>query len=189
MREASAALLAMHQRLEAQLAERLRMEGMIREILDYAATSRSEAAERVDVAALVEGLLPDADATGASIRFCGSHGIEARLPPVKAGRIVTDLIDNAVRYASDVEVSVRRDLDDLTIVVADRGPGIAEADLARMLEPFVRGDTSRSRRTGGTGFGLAISRDLAVDLGGSLVLKARPGGGLTAELRLHPDRD
>lgn len=225
VREASAALMAMHQRLEAQFAERLRMlvaiahdlrtpltalrlrieanepaerarqsrladrmERMIREILDYATTSRGEAAEFIDVTALVRSLLPDADATGVPIRFCGMHSIKACLPPIKASRIVTNLIDNAIRYASNVEVSVSRNSDDLTIIVADRGPGIAEDDLARMLEPFVRGDTSRSRRTGGTGLGLTISRDLAVELGGALVLKVRPGGGLIAELTLDPGR-
>lgn len=221
VREASAALLAMHWRLEAQFADRLRMlvaiahdlrtpltalrlrieanepderarqgqlvdrmERMIREILDYATASRRETAEVIDVAALVQSLLPESDTTETAIRFSGSRGVEACLPPIKVSRIVTNLIDNAVRYAADVEVSVTGYDDGVLVTVADRGPGVAEADLERVLEPFARVETSRSRRTGGIGLGLAISRDLAVELGGSLVLRNRLGGGLVAELKL-----
>jgi signal transduction histidine kinase len=68
--------------------------------------------------------------------------------------------------------------------VRDRGPGIPPDQLARVLEPFVRLDGSRSRETGGAGLGLAIANELASALRGALVLRNREDGGLEARLTL-----
>lgn len=166
-----------------------RMERMIREILDYAASSRREAVETVDVSALVESQLPAADKKGKPVRFSGERGFEARLPPIKLSRAVANLVDNAIRYASDIEVSAERRGNEIAIVVADRGPGIAESDIERIQEPFERIDDSRSRRTGGIGLGLTISRNLAAEMNGALMLSNREGGGLIVILTLHPSID
>ena len=66
----------------------------------------------------------------------------------------------------------------------DEGPGISEQGLEHAFEPFVRGESSRSRETGGTGLGLGIARNIARAHGGDLILKNRPGGGLEAILSL-----
>ena len=68
--------------------------------------------------------------------------------------------------------------------VEDCGPGIPDDRLAAMTEPFVRGEASRSRSTGGTGLGLTLARAIAEQHGGTLVLTNRPEGGLSAEIRL-----
>jgi len=68
--------------------------------------------------------------------------------------------------------------------VRDRGPGIPEASLDAVLQPFHRLEGSRSRDTGGTGLGLAIAHQLSIALGGRLVLANRDGGGLEARLVL-----
>jgi len=68
--------------------------------------------------------------------------------------------------------------------VNDPGPGIAPEQLARVFEPFVRLDDSRSRETGGVGLGLAIARAMVHADGGTLVLANRPAGGLRATLTL-----
>ena len=74
--------------------------------------------------------------------------------------------------------------DELTIRVLDDGPGIPEAELERVFEPFYRLESSRNRATGGTGLGLSIARDVAQAHGGSLTLANRSGGGLEAKLVL-----
>ncbi|MGH8333903.1 MAG: ATP-binding protein, partial [Pseudomonas sp.] len=71
-----------------------------------------------------------------------------------------------------------------SVKVMDRGPGIAEEELAQVMEPFYRVENSRNRSTGGTGLGLAIAQQLALAIGGSLTLSNREGGGLCAELKL-----
>jgi signal transduction histidine kinase len=66
--------------------------------------------------------------------------------------------------------------------VADRGPGVPAADLERLFERFYKADSARS--SAGTGLGLAIARGHAEALGGSLVARLRPGGGLEFEARI-----
>jgi signal transduction histidine kinase len=70
------------------------------------------------------------------------------------------------------------------ITVLDDGPGIPEAALEQVFDPFFRLESSRARHTGGTGLGLGIARNIARAHGGDLVLVNRPEGGLRAELTL-----
>jgi signal transduction histidine kinase len=73
--------------------------------------------------------------------------------------------------------------------IEDNGPGIPQQDMARMLEPFTRGEASRNSETGGAGLGLALALAIAEQHGGTLALLNRQDAegkvaGLTAELRL-----
>jgi len=99
-------------------------------------------------------------------------------------RLIQNLIDNAIKYAGAAELLVRRDADRARITVADRGPGIPEAELDRMFEPFERHEPSRSRSTGGLGLGLAIARSIALAHGGSIAAENRAGGGLAVTVDL-----
>jgi len=119
--------------------------------------------------------------------------VEVRPPPpgefafarLALRRAVTNLVDNALRYAGEpVEVEARRDGDALVIEVLDRGPGIPDGEAERLKRPFTRLDPARSGR-GGTGLGLAIVERIARAHGGRLELAARPGGGLAARLVLR----
>jgi signal transduction histidine kinase len=70
------------------------------------------------------------------------------------------------------------------LTIQDHGPGIPNAELERVFEPFYRLEGSRSRDTGGTGLGLSIARNIARAHGGELTLRNHPGGGLEAVLEL-----
>jgi signal transduction histidine kinase len=100
-------------------------------------------------------------------------------------RVVGNLVDNAVKFAGAAEVSLQATQDGgAEIAVRDRGPGIPEAELAAVVQPFYRLEHSRSRDTGGSGLGLAIADQLSRALGAQLLLRNRTGGGLEAVLRL-----
>jgi signal transduction histidine kinase len=102
-------------------------------------------------------------------------------------RVVTNLVDNGLKYAGAVRIGMERQADGVIVIrVLDRGPGIPEAALEQVFEPFYRLESSRNRDTGGTGLGLAIARQLALTLGGGLTLHNRPDGGLEARLELRP---
>jgi signal transduction histidine kinase len=73
------------------------------------------------------------------------------------------------------------------ISIRDRGPGIPDDELAKVLEPFYRLEASRNRDTGGTGLGLAIAQQLADAIGATLTLRNRGGGGLDAVVQLPAD--
>jgi signal transduction histidine kinase len=99
-------------------------------------------------------------------------GDEAQL-----GRVVGNLVDNALRYAATaVEVSVRRDGAQAVIAVVDDGQGIPAGDRDRIWERFARLDDDRSRASGGSGLGLAMVRELTAAHGGTVSVAGRPAG-------------
>ena len=81
-------------------------------------------------------------------------------------------------------VSVEDSPKSLTLRIRDEGPGIPEAMLERVFDPFFRLEGSRSRETGGTGLGLSIARNIARAAGGDVSIRNRPSGGLEAVLVL-----
>jgi two-component system, OmpR family, osmolarity sensor histidine kinase EnvZ len=107
-----------------------------------------------------------------------------RFAPLAIGRAVSNLVDNALRYAAGpVEIAARDEGDRAVIEVLDRGPGVPSSEAERLKRPFTRLDESRSG-PGGAGLGLAIVDRIARAHGGSLTLASRAGGGLAARLEL-----
>ena len=99
-------------------------------------------------------------------------------------RALRNLLENACVYGARATVRIGRDGEQVRIIVEDEGPGIAEADLERVFEPFVRLEPSRSADTGGTGLGLAIARSIVRGHGGDIRLENRGTGGLRATVAL-----
>jgi two-component system, OmpR family, sensor histidine kinase KdpD len=150
---------------------------------------------RIEVGALdprlVETALPDV--TGPVVRLARSktsQPIEVDLPddlpavlvdPVRLDQVLTNLLDNARRYAGGEVVTVQgRAVEGrVELRVVDHGPGIPEAERERVFDQFYR--LRRNGRTppDGTGMGLAISRGIVEALGGTIRVEATPGGGAT----------
>ncbi|OZI40575.1 two-component sensor histidine kinase [Bordetella genomosp. 1] len=161
---------------------------LIREGIDYArsAQGNQEAPARIDLAAFLDSLVCDYQDTGRDVTLAGEAGGPLATRPHALRRVLGNLIDNALKFAGSAEVRVeRRGPQDVSVYVLDRGPGIPEAELDAVLQPFYRVEASRNRGTGGTGLGLAIARQLAAGVGAALLLTNRPGGGLAAELRIQ----
>jgi len=102
------------------------------------------------------------------------------------GRVVANLLDNAVRHAaSSVRLTVVADGADQMISVSDDGPGIPVGDRERVFDRFTRLDDARARDAGGSGLGLAIVRELVRRHGGTVGLRdAAPPPGLRVDVRL-----
>ena len=93
------------------------------------------------------------------------------------GRLVDNLISNAVRYAaSTVTVTLSTDHREAVLTVADDGPGVPLADRERVFDRFTRLDTARSRDAGGVGLGLAIVRGVARAHRGDVVITGAAAG-------------
>jgi two-component system, OmpR family, osmolarity sensor histidine kinase EnvZ len=111
------------------------------------------------------------------------------VPPLRFARTavrraISNLVDNALRYAGEpVEVETRRENGAALVEVRDRGPGVPAAEAERLKRPFTRLDDSRGG-SGGSGLGLAIVERVARAHDGSLELLPRLGGGLVARLTL-----
>ena len=137
-----------------------------------------EETRRVDLHALVDSVVGDLVDLGhdVSLQESGQVTISCRTTALR--RAFKNLLENAATYGARAHVRIQQDGDQLRVVVEDEGPGIAEADLDRVFEPFVRLETSRSRETGGTGLGLAIARTIVRGHGGDIRLENREEGGL-----------
>ena len=170
---------------ERMLATLDEMERIVEASLEFARQEASSEPTRVvDLAALIESVVSDLADLGRAARFAGAVRTPHACRPAGIKRALRNLVENAIAYGGGAEVRLERGTDQLRLVVADHGPGIPEAMLEKVLEPFVRLEGSRSRDTGGIGLGLAIARTIARAHGGDVVLANRPGGGLEASLVL-----
>ena len=187
------------QKLEASL-DRIEIEaGRVDELVGQLLTlSRLEAtvaggplehAERIDLVDLVASVAADAhfeaQACGRAVAFTGEGDLVAEVRVELLHRAVENVVRNAVQHTAPgttVEVSATRSPSgaELLVTVADRGPGVAEAELETIFEPFYRGAQGQPGR--GFGLGLAIARRAVAAHGGRVRATNRPGGGLVIEM-------
>ncbi|VVM42854.1 Adaptive-response sensory-kinase SasA [Pseudomonas fluorescens] len=163
------------------------MEHLVREGVAYARSvhGATEESRRTDLDSFLDSLVFDYQDMGKEVQLSGKSDSVIDTRPHALRRVLVNLTDNALKFAGAAELLVESKTGGhLSVKVMDRGPGIAEEELAHVMEPFYRVENSRNRSTGGTGLGLAIAQQLALALGGSLTLSNRDGGGLCAELRL-----
>lgn len=138
----------------------------------------------VDINALLAELQRRYAEVNATVAIEGRAAAPLTGKPLALKRCLGNLVDNALKYGERATIAVTDSADELTIRVLDAGPGIPEAELERVFEPFYRLESSRNRTTGGTGLGLSIARDVAQAHSGSLTLANRSDGGLEARLVL-----
>ncbi len=163
------------------------MQRLVQEGLTYARDGRGidEPPCRADLNALLDSLVCDYADVGKTVRLIGRYDRPLLTRAHALRRVVSNLLDNALKFGSDPEILVGSETADrVSITVRDDGPGIPQTELAAVLQPFYRVENSRNRETGGTGLGLAIAQQLAVALGGTLTLSNRPRGGLEARLSI-----
>ena len=143
-----------------------------------------EETRTVDLHALVDSVAADLAEIGHDVAVADSGRVLVACRPAALRRALRNLLENAAVYGGRAAVRIERDDAELRVVVEDEGPGIPEADLERVFEPFVRLEASRSRDTGGSGLGLAIVRSIVRGHGGDIVLANRAEGGLRATVAL-----
>jgi signal transduction histidine kinase len=173
--------------IDADLDE---MEAMIDSTLAYLrGETESEPRKPADLVAMIETLCHAAADAGAAVTYAGPSQARLVCSPVTLKRAFSNLIDNAVKYGGAARVVLEDKGRDILIRIEDDGPGIPEADMQSVFEPFRRLETSRNRGTGGSGLGLTIARRAVEQHGGTLVLSNPPGGGLLASVGLPKPRN
>lgn len=162
---------------------------LIDEILTF--TRIDAGREKVDLerASLSTLLEPAAELVEPLARARGLH-IEVMLPPndvavetdpVKVRQMIVNLLSNAVKFTDNGRIILSGDQkgDQLMICVEDTGIGISPEQFERIFEPFWQVEQKATRRAGGTGLGLTVTRRLALLLGGDVTVKSEPGVGTT----------
>ena len=167
------------------------MDAIIGQFLDYAKPADAGRFSPVDVSALLTDLahngarLPDV-----RISSTIQPGLRSDGNPTELKRVFDNLLENARRYGKNadsevaaIDVRCQADGNQIVIEIADRGPGLPEAEMARLIKPFARMDTARSQASG-AGLGLAIVDRVVKRHGGSLRLRNAAGGGLIVQVTL-----
>ncbi len=156
------------------------------DILTLARLGKSgEAMQKSDIAALIESIVDEFEASGADVIFTPPNDrIIAGVRPLLIRRALRNLISNAIKHGQIAAISLQQNRSNFEIFIDDSGPGIAPENIEKMFEPFTRADASRNRATGGTGLGLTIARAIARSHGGDVALVNRSDGGLRAVLRM-----
>lgn len=142
------------------------------------------AAHRVGAEAAGIGLRTGTDGTSAPTGS-GTAWIDA--DPVRMRQALGNLVSNAIRHTPDggtITLSARKEEDQVVLEVADTGSGISAEDLPSVFDRFWRAEKSRSRRTGGSGLGLSIVRQLVAAHGGTVAVASELGAGSLFTLRL-----
>lgn len=162
------------------------MQQMVDSTLDYmrGLSDGGEETGAIDLNALVASLKDDAREAGHIVTVEGTlrQPVQGRAQALR--RCLQNLIDNALIYGQRADISLRDDGRSVGIAIVDRGPGIPQAEMEKVFDPFYRVEGSRNRNTGGSGLGLAIARNIAQAHGGSVTLRNRTQGGLEVLLVL-----
>ena len=140
------------------------MSDIVSEAAAYAARGRGAGPERLKVDA--------------------APGIRLAVKRHALRRCATNLIDNALKHGTHVDVALQKNGRFVEILVDDDGPGIPENRREEAFRPFHRLDEGRNLQKGGVGLGLAIARDIARAHGGDLTLGKSEMGGLRAAILL-----
>jgi two-component system osmolarity sensor histidine kinase EnvZ len=172
------------QGLEADVDE---MELMLEGYLAFARGDAGETAREIDAAALLKEIRADAKRTGKTptVSFTGTPIVTARPNALK--RALANLVTNAYRFGTNVNVTGRNENGQLVITVDDDGPGVPENKREEVFRPFLRLDGARNLDHPGSGLGLTIARDVARGHGGDIELSKSPLGGLRARLHIPAD--
>jgi two-component system osmolarity sensor histidine kinase EnvZ len=171
---------------DAMIADIDEIDAVIGQFLDFARGADEQKAEN-DLDALAAEVAEHYRRINRKVSLAAGEIRPFRFARLAVRRAITNLVDNALRYAGEpIEIAVK-EKDRFAIVdVLDRGPGIPAAEAERLKRPFTRLDAARSG-PGGAGLGLAIVERIARAHRGRLELLPRDGGGLAARLVLSTD--
>jgi K+-sensing histidine kinase KdpD len=159
---------------------------IIEDVLSYARTEAGRDQLRADafsLATVVEEALvivrPNAEKKGIEIHSQIRDNVDLRTDRAKVRQILINLLSNAIKFTDTGTISMCAEKrgPTLAVEVEDTGIGIATADFDRIFEPFRQLEPSMTRKAGGTGLGLAVSRRFAALLGGSLEVMSEVGKG------------
>ncbi len=162
------------------------MEAMIAETLVFAKTSNaSEKKTKIDLSSLLKSVCDDFIDMGYPVTYSDFPSrVIIKGSAINLRRAFNNVIENAIKYGYKAQVSIVLHKKQIWVSIVDDGPGILEAHKHKIFEPFYRGESSRSRITGGTGLGLSVTKDVIRNHHGMIELKNLPEKGLEVLIKL-----
>lgn len=160
------------------------MERMVNGYLDFVRGDGDEAFEEVEVRSIFEKISATLKRQNVGSELVVEGDLRLTVRPLAFERAMSNLLNNAAKYADHVWVRVFYDGSKIEIDVEDNGPGIPEDQYEAVFKPFTRVDTSRNAETGGVGLGLAVTMDIVHAHGGKIWLERSEHGGLKVVVRM-----
>jgi signal transduction histidine kinase len=175
---------------EQSLHDLDQMQSMLESVLSFLRSGNTGSTTLVDVAALLQMISDEHSDCGHPVTYEGPARATRMVRPAEIRRAVTNLVDNAVRFGTEVIIRLDASSKRMIIEVCDNGPGIPDDRKAAMLEPFVRGEEARTLdATSGFGLGLSIAQAVAHAHNGTLSLHDNDPRGLVARIELRNPTD
>ena len=165
------------------------MERMLNEYLAFVRDqSIEEEHEATDIKQLLSLIIEQMQRSGHKIEYAPdetiSDKLEIEIQPHSVKRAIENIVNNSIRYADEIKLSVRKTRDNIEIIIDDNGPGIPPDQYEEVFKPFNRLDQSRNLNQSGVGLGLYLVRDIARRHGGEAILSRAPLGGLRTIISL-----
>jgi two-component system osmolarity sensor histidine kinase EnvZ len=162
----------------------IEMEKMVQGYLDFAKGNNGAISEPVNVSELLSNIVVVYKNNPKKIELQTPENIILNVNANAFRRVVSNIIDNALRYGEKVLIKAEVQEDNLLITIDDDGIGIPEKHRELVFKPFYRIDSSRHLENGSTGLGLSIARDIVTGYGGSIELGDSDIGGLRVLIRV-----
>ena len=160
------------------------MQHMLEDYMAFVRGDGGEQASTVSVREIVAGVVESADKPRGKVRLETLPDMTIMLKPNAFRRLLSNVVANAMRFATKIVVSGEHQDDRLLIYVDDNGPGIPVAMREEAFKPFTRLDEARNLDHSGSGLGLAIAQDIAQAHGGDISLEDSPLGGLRVSIKI-----
>ena len=160
------------------------MTAMLNSYVSFVRGETPETIENIQLNNLIKNICQNLDREKYEITETYSRKIDTSGRPLQIKRAIQNILDNARRYASKIQIDVSANNDECFISISDNGPGIPEKNYEDVFKPFFTLDPSRNKMKGESGLGMTISRDIIRSHGGDIKLSPSLIGGLKTVINL-----
>ena len=160
------------------------MTAMLNSYVSFVRGETPETIENIQLNNLIKNICQNLDRAKYEITETYSRKIDTSGRPLQIKRAIQNILDNARRYASKIQIDVSANNDECFISISDNGPGIPEKNYEDVFKPFFTLDPSRNKMKGESGLGMTISRDIIRSHGGDIKLSPSSIGGLKTVINL-----
>ena len=160
----------------------IEMEKMLNEYLQFSSSQSAEETETFDISELLKTTIEKYGKEEITIETINRVYFNGRKSLIR--RCFNNLIDNAIKYSSNVNIKLTKTPNNITITIDDDGPGIPENERVNVFKPFYKIDKSRGNSKSSVGLGLSIASDTIQSHGGNIILESSPTSGLRVKIFL-----
>ena len=160
----------------------IEMEKMLNEYLQFSSSQSVEETETFDISELLKSTIEKYEKDCITVETTNRVYFNGRKNLIR--RCFNNLIDNAIKYSSNINIKLTKVANNIIIIIDDDGPGITKNERENVFKPFYKIDKSRGDSKSSVGLGLSIASDTVQSHGGNIVLESSPTNGLRVKIFL-----